>query len=152
MAKWEMVSHGENSRGQRLMGTRQSRFLSSATICSRFAAWRTVWAVMRTIWQPAATRSSDCCTHASVSSVSQVIMDCFTTGESPPITNFGLKSKSTRLRRYTPLHPKVPKCYTPCYTPQWGVALGCSMLHPRPFPVGCSATPLGAVLHPMAGV
>jgi hypothetical protein len=47
---------------------------------SRFAASFTVGAVMRTIWQPTATRSSVCFTLAAVSIVSQVIMDCMTTG------------------------------------------------------------------------
>ena len=40
---------------------------------------------MRTIWQPTATRSSVCFTHSAVSIVSQVIMDCTTTGWSPPM-------------------------------------------------------------------
>ena len=40
---------------------------------------------MRTIWQPTATSSSDCFTHSAVSMVSQVIMDCTTTGWLPPM-------------------------------------------------------------------
>ena len=46
----------------------------------RLAASLTVGAVMRTIWQPTATSSSDCLTHSAVSIVSQVSMDCLTTG------------------------------------------------------------------------
>ncbi len=50
----------------------------------KLAASFTVGAVMRTIWQPTSTRSSVCCTQAAVSIVSQVSMDCTTTGWSPP--------------------------------------------------------------------
>jgi hypothetical protein len=62
------------------IGTRQPRARSSATMLLRLAASFTVGAVMRTIWQPTATSSSVCFTHSAVSIVSQVIMDCITTG------------------------------------------------------------------------
>ena len=67
------------------MGTLQPRDRNSATMFFRFAASFTVGAVMRTIWQPTATRSSVCWTLAAVSMVSQVIIDCTTTGWSPPM-------------------------------------------------------------------
>jgi hypothetical protein len=51
----------------------------------KFAASFTVGAVMRTSWQPTATSSSVCFTDSAVSIVSQVSMDCFTTGWLPPM-------------------------------------------------------------------
>ena len=51
----------------------------------KFAASFTVGAVMRTSWQPTATRSSVCFTLSAVSIVSHVSMDWFTTGWSPPM-------------------------------------------------------------------
>jgi hypothetical protein len=54
-------------------------------MCWRLAASLTVGAVMRTTWQPTATRSRVCWTLAAVSMVSQVIMDWRTTGWSPPM-------------------------------------------------------------------
>ena len=66
-------------------------------MCCKFAASFTVGAVMRTISQPTATRSSVCWMDASVSIVSQVIMDCTRTGFSPPMAT--LPAWTTRVGR-----------------------------------------------------
>ena len=84
------------------MGTRQPRARSAATMFSRLAASLTVGAVMRTIWQPTATKSSVCRTHSAVSMVSQVSMDCTTTGWRPPMITpprCGSPTMTSRVRR-----------------------------------------------------
>ena len=53
-------------------------------MCSRFAASFTVGAVMRTISQPTAASSIVCAIDASVSIVSQVIIDWTRIGFAPP--------------------------------------------------------------------
>ena len=79
------------------IGTSHPRARSPATMCCKFAASFTVGAVMRTISQPTATRSSVCWMDASVSIVSQVIMDCTRTGFSPPMAT--LPAWTTRVAR-----------------------------------------------------
>ena len=61
-----------------------ARAQASGDMLCRFAASFTVGAVMRTISQPTATRSSVCPMDAAVSIVSQVIIDCTRIGLLPP--------------------------------------------------------------------
>ncbi len=58
------------------IGTWQPRARNPATICCRLAASFTVGAVIRTISQPTSASSIVCRMLASVSMVSQVIIDC----------------------------------------------------------------------------
>ena len=66
------------------IGTSQPRARKSATICCKLAASFTVGAVIRTISQPTCASSMVCEMEASVSIVSQVIMDWTLMGFAPP--------------------------------------------------------------------
>ena len=66
------------------IGTSQPFSKSPALMCCKFAASFTVGAVMRTISQPTATRSSVCWIDAALSIVSQVIIDWTRIGFVPP--------------------------------------------------------------------
>ena len=83
------------------IGTSQPRARRPATMNCRFAASFTVGAVMRTISQPTAARSIVCLMDASVSIVSQVIMDCTRTGLTPPTATFPIWTTRVLRRRYS---------------------------------------------------
>ena len=65
-------------------GTSQPALRTPSRMCSRFSAYFLVWAVMRTISQPASANSRTSFTQAWVSRVSAVIMDWILIGFRPP--------------------------------------------------------------------
>ena len=81
------------------MGTSQPRSSSPRLMNSRLRASLTVGAVIRTISHPTAARSIVCWMLASVSIVSQVIIDWTRIGWSPPIPTLPTITSRVRRRR-----------------------------------------------------
>ena len=79
------------------MGMSLPRAARPCLMNSRLRASLTVGAVMRTISQPTAAKSSVCWMLASVSIVSQVIIDWTRIGFSPPMPT--LPTRTSRVRR-----------------------------------------------------